>query len=394
MRHIRRLFPALIPALLVSCTWAGSASAQDCEVKIGIAGPMSGGAAAFGLNEKLGADFQAALANESGGLQVGDKKCKVVTVGYDSKYTSAGGAAAGNYFASQDVHVVLGPVGTPEVEGFKPIGKRNKLVSFNMTYAKDAIGPDYPLAFHQLQAPPTWGPILIRRAMERFKFKSVMLLGPNDQGGTDGTRALAALYKDAGVTTTEEYYQRGTTNFAPIATRIMNAKPDAVELSTMPPGDQTVLIKQLKEAGFEGVIGSLGGGGEKALLDGAGSAEDLKNAYWLNIVALEHPNIPVLKKDFERVMHSEAPTFPHFYVTQTAAEQILRAISTAGTDKDGEKIAEALRNLTPDSRYFGGGGWRGKTQYSINQELAFPVGLGVYEDGKRVGVETVPIPAE
>ena len=41
-----------------------------------------------------------------------------------------------------------------------------------------------------------------------------------------------------------------TTNFAPIATRIMNAKPDAVELSTMPPCDQTVLIKQLKEARF------------------------------------------------------------------------------------------------------------------------------------------------
>jgi branched-chain amino acid transport system substrate-binding protein len=355
---------------------------------------MSGGAAAFGLNEKLGADFQAALANENGGLQVGDKKCKVVVVGYDSKYTSAGGAAAGNYFASEGISVILGPVGTPEVEGFKPIGKRNKLVSFNMTYAKDAIGPDYSLAFHQLQAPPTWGPVLIKRAGELFKFKSVMLLAPNDQGGTDGAKALAALYQNADITATEDYYQRGTTNFAPIATRIMNANPDAVELSTMPPADQTILIKQLKEAGFEGVIGSLGGGGEKALLDGAGSPENLKNAYWLNIVALEHPNIPVLKKDFERVMHSEAPTFPHFYVAQTAAEQVLKAISAAGTDKDGEKVAEALRNLTPESRYFGPGGWRGKTQYGINQELAFPVGLGLYKDGKRVGVETVPIPAE
>ncbi len=93
-------------------------------------------------------------------------------------------------------------------------------------------------------------------------------------------------------------------------------------------------------------------------------------------------------------MRSEAPTFPHFYVAQTAAEQVLKAISAAGTDKDGEKVAEALRNLTPESRYFGPGGWRGKTQYGINQELAFPVGLGIYKDGKRVGVDTVPIPAE
>jgi branched-chain amino acid transport system substrate-binding protein len=395
MEKIRKVLGALAPALVISCGLAaGTASAQNCEVKIGVAGPMSGGASAFGLNLKLGADFQAALANEKGGLEVGGRKCKVETVGYDSLYTTSGGAAAANFFASKDIHVVLGPVGSPEVTGFKSIGARDKLVSFNMTYAKDAIGADYPLAFHQLQAPPTWGPILIRLAKDRFKLSSVMLLGPNDQGGTDGTRALAALYQQAGVKTTEEYYQRGTINFAPLATRIMNANPGGVELSTMPPADQSNLIRHLKEAGYQGVIGSLGGGGEKSLVDGAGGAEKLGNAYWLNIVALENPNIPLLQKDFKRVMKADPPTFPHFFVAQTSAEQVLKAISAAGTDKDGEKIAAALRAMTPDSRYFGKGGWRGKSQYGINQELAFPVGLGIYQNGKRVGVETVQIPSE
>lgn len=215
MRDFWGLLLILCPALLIS--GASTSQAQDCEVKIGVAGPMSGGAAAFGLNEKLGADFQAAMANANGGLQVGDKKCTVTVVGLDSKYTSAGGAAAANYFVSEDIHAILGPVGTPEVEGFKSVGKRNGLVSFNMTYAKDALGPDYPLTFHQLQAPPTWGPILIERAKERFKFKSVVLLAPNDQGGTDGAKALAALYQKVGVAPTEGYYQRGTNNFAPIA---------------------------------------------------------------------------------------------------------------------------------------------------------------------------------
>jgi len=42
----------------------------------------------------------------------------------------------------------------------------------------------------------------------------------------------------------------------------------------------------------------------------------------------------------------------------------------------------------------GKGGWRGKTIYGINQELAFPVGLGIAVDGKRVGVQRVEIPAE
>jgi len=165
-------------------------------------------------------------------------------------------------------------------------------------------------------------------------------------------------------------------------------------MATMPPADQSLLIKQLLEAGYGGVFGSLGGGGETALLQGAGSAANLKGAFWLNIIAIEHPNIPKMKADYERVMKADMPTFPHFYVAQTSAEVLLKAISVAGTDKDGDKIAEALRSTTPESRYFGKAGWRGKTQYGINQELAFPIGLGIYQDGKRVGVETVPIPAE
>ena len=44
---------------------------------------------------------------------------------------------------------------------------------------------------------------------------------PNDQGGTDIASVDAVAYRDNGVTATEEYYQRGTTNFAPIITRLL-----------------------------------------------------------------------------------------------------------------------------------------------------------------------------
>ena len=63
------------------------------------------------------------------------------------------------------------------------------------------------------------------------------------------------MYEEVGVETTLEYYQRGTTNFAAIATRVMGANPDAIEMSSVPPGDAAILVKQLLEAGYEGVIG-------------------------------------------------------------------------------------------------------------------------------------------
>jgi len=51
------------------------------------------------------------------------------------------------------------------------------------------------------------------------------------------------LYGDAGIKAGDEYFQRGTTNFGPIATRIMNAKPDVIDIATMPPPDAAVLVK-------------------------------------------------------------------------------------------------------------------------------------------------------
>lgn len=384
---------ALAVPLLFAAT-VGPALAQDCTVKIGAVGPMAGGAAAFGLSVKAGAEFNAAWANQQGGLEVGGRKCKVEVVPFDSQYTAAGGAAASNFLASQGVHATLGPVGSPETTGFRPLGKRNGQVSFSSSYMSGVIGPDFPLVFHELQAPPSWGPILIKEAKSRFGFSSVLIVAPNDQGGTDGGRQLAKLYSDQGVKPTEEYFQRGTTNFAPIATRIMNANPGVVEMSTMPPADATILTRQLLEAGFAGVIGSLGGVGPAAIIQGAGGVEKLKGFYWLELIPADDPGVIKMKADYERVMGTPAPENSHFVVDEVAGEVLLRAISDAGTDQDAEKIAAALRALTPESRYLGKGGWRGKAQYGINQEFAFPVGLGIVQDGKRLGVQRVEIPAE
>ena len=77
-----------------ACLIGGAASAQECEVKIGITGPMAGSGAIWGLAEKAATEFEAAVVNNAGGLQVGDKKCKIRTFSFDAQYTAAGGAAA------------------------------------------------------------------------------------------------------------------------------------------------------------------------------------------------------------------------------------------------------------------------------------------------------------
>jgi branched-chain amino acid transport system substrate-binding protein len=383
----------LAALILAACLISLPAAAEDCVVKIGTAGPMTGGGASWGLAEKAGVDFEALWVNEHGGLQVGNQKCKVVVVPVDALSTVAGGAAASNYLASQGVHALNGPIVGPENSGFKPVAKRNCQVTFCATFAADAIGPDFPLAFHQLQSPPVWGALVVKAVKDFYNLSSAVLIGPNDQGGVDTSEALQKLYNAAGVTTKLEYYQRGTTNFAPIVARIMGMDVSVVDLTSMPPGEAGILAKQLNEAGYSGVLGRLGAGGA-VIIGLAGGVSAQKAFYWFDHIPSEDPGPRQFRADFERMMKTTLPDNALVYNAQIVAENLLRAISIAGTDADGERIAAALRSTTPESRYLGKAGWRGKSQYGINQEFSFPVGVHMIKDGKIVKELRIDISSE
>jgi branched-chain amino acid transport system substrate-binding protein len=379
----RSAMPAL---LLISSLAAVPAFAQECETKIGAIGPLSGGAAAWGLAMKAGAEFVAAQANATGGVQVGNRKCKVTVLTYDTKYTADGAAAGANYLASQNVKLIIGPVGSPEATGIKPVANRNGQLTFNSSYAKDAVGPQWPTAFHQLAGPAAWAPALVKSAKDRFKISSVVVVAPNDQGGTDVASVNAEAYKANGIKTTEEYYQRGTTNFAPIVTRIMNVKPDAVDTASSPPGDGATMVKQLLEAGFTGVIGRLGGPGTPEIIRAAGGVEKIKGFYWLELVAIDDPKVKSMLADYQAVMKTPAPDNTLMFTSAAATRMVLKAITAAGTDSDAQKVADALRKLPPEDPYLGKGVWTGKANFGVDQELVFPVGMGLVVDGKHAGV--------
>jgi len=390
IRSVTAVF-ALATGFLSAAPLIMPASAQSCEAKIGALGPMSGGAAAWGLALKAGVDFAAAQANEAGGVTVGDKKCKVTVVSYDTKYTADGAAAGANYMASQDVKLIVGPVGSPEATGIKPVANRNEQLTFNSSYAKNAIGPEWTLAFHQLAGPSAWASALATVAKDKFKINSVVVVAPNDQGGTDVASVNAAAYKALGIKTSEEYYQRGTTNFAPIVARILNARPDAIDTSSSPPGDAATMVKQILEAGFTGPIGRLGGPGTPEIIRAAGGVEKLKGFYWLELVPIDDPKVRAMLTDYQTVMKSAPPDNTLLFTAAAATRMLLKAITAAGTDKDANKVAEALRKLPAEDHYLGKGVWTGKEAFGINQELAFPVGMGLVVDGKHLGVTPIDV---
>jgi branched-chain amino acid transport system substrate-binding protein len=211
--------------------------------------------------------------------------------------------------------------------------------------------------------------------------KKVVLIAPNDQGGTDIASVDAIAYKKNGIEAIEEYYQRGTTNFAPIITRALNATPDAVDTASSPPGDAGIIVKQLRQAGFEGPIGRLGGPGTDEIARVAGGLEVLKNFYWYEPVYIDD-KVLAMAESYKKLMNANRPENNLFFQWVSATRMVTRAVSKAGTVDDTKKVAEALRSLPVEDENMGKGLWIGQEFFGINQELSFPFGIGLILDGK------------
>ncbi len=367
--------------------WVAARAAAP-ELKLGVVGVLSGPAAQWGLALRGAVEFVAAEATRDGLIKIGGEAAKVSVIAIDSKYTAEGAAAAANSLAGQGVKFIVGPIGSPELTGLKPIAVRNSMLVMGNGYAKDAIGKQWPLVFHQGPGPSGWADPIIKIAKDKFGMKSVVVVAPNDQGGTDIASVDAEAYRNNGITATEEYYQRGTTNFAPIITRIMNQKPDAVDLASSPPGDGGIIVKQLRQAGFTGPIGRLGGPGYSEISRVAGGDDVLKDFYWYEPVFIDD-KVEKIAADYKTLMKADRPENNLFFQWVSATRMVTKAVAKAGTVTDTQKVAEALRSLPVEDPNMGAGHWIGQKFFGINQELSFPFGVGLVLGGKLQPVQRV-----
>ncbi|MGP2493975.1 ABC transporter substrate-binding protein [Mesorhizobium sp. PUT5] len=374
--HFGRL---MCGTLLASSILGGAAGA--CELKIGSPAVLSGPAAQWGLALRGALEFVAKETMEEHRLAIDGVDCKVSVVAIDSKYTAEGAASAMNALAADGIKVIVGAVGSPEVTGMKPVANRNRMVAMVNSFAKDSIGPKWPNVFHIGPGPSGWAGPIIDAGLERYKFSTVAIVAPNDQGGTDIASVNASIFAEKGVTATEEYYQRGTTNFAPIVTRLLGSNPGAVDLASSPAGDAGIIVKQLRQAGFEGPIFRLGGPGFEEIARVAGGVDVLKDFLWYEPVYMDD-NLRKLEAKHAELLGGQRPENADYFRWVFAARMMIKAVAAAGTVDDADKIAEAMRKLPVEDENIGSGHWIGQKFFGINQEMSYPFAIGIVQDGE------------
>ncbi len=122
---------ATLAALTLAATLAGGAAvqAEDKTLAIGLLGPLSGGAASYGVELLRGAELRVEEINKVGGLKVGTDVYRIKLVPYDHKAQAADTATATNKLIFQDkVKYIIGNAVGATCNAAQTITEPNKVM--------------------------------------------------------------------------------------------------------------------------------------------------------------------------------------------------------------------------------------------------------------------------
>jgi len=381
---LRRVPMLLIGLLVLSAS--GYSSAQSTQTLIiGAIGPLTGAAAGWGSAMLGSLEIAAKEVNDAGGLKVGNVRYQVKIVAYDDKYLPNDAVTAVNRLVSQDgAKFMFGPFGTPGFLASRDIAREAGALQMIIAYTPAAVDPKYPMVFRHLPSPTEFSPPLLAWVQKQNPtIKTAVVMGPDDAAGRDvatvNVKALKALKINV---IAEEYYQRTTQDFSPILTRVLAKKPDLVDLGGGAPGEAGLILKQLRELGYKGVVVKAGGPGIEVIRKIAGD----KNADGFVYYAALNKDMRAYvdyKKKFEEKYGPMNELAPYFY---DGGRLLFHAIEKAGSI-DPKQVSATLETVKLEGKIVGPMYFTGRQVYGIQRQLVGPFYAGIWKGGKETTVE-------
>jgi branched-chain amino acid transport system substrate-binding protein len=348
---------------------------------------MSGAAASWGVAMKWGAEKAADEINKAGGVKVGDKRYRIEVIAYDNKYTAAEGAKVGQTLFSRDrVNYVVGSLGTAPTQALQSLSEREGKLLFTTAFGKALKGPKFPLTFTQLNTPSELLPHLYGHVKKAHpEVKTVALINPNDATGQDTEPYSKKLWSALGVeVVSSDWFERGTTDFQPLVSKLVRLKPDIVEVTNGPPVTAGVIFKELKVQGWKGVQIIAASTGERDFVTAAG---DAANGTYVGQSGdfTGDKATPVHQRLNKASLEELKEPINALHLCAWDAVMALRAGIERAQSLEPKKIAEALPQTVFESSW-GPASFGSAEVYGTPQQLLIPSIISQVRDGKPVEV--------
>ena len=248
---------ALILGLITVC-WPlltpHSSEAATKDLKIGVLANLK---SSQGIEIQRWLNLFAKMYNEKGGWQIGGEKYQVKPTVYDCGYmdVSKTRSAVEKAVLEDGVKFIVatwGDIADASISVTEP----NKVLWMGVSFRDEQADPKlkYVVKGQGLFFGYGMG-YTIQHDTKAKGAKTDLIIDPDDQFGKIGTMQWTGSAKVAGLQVLEPlYFNRNTTDFGPLATKIKNLNPDFLEAPFVTGDDITNLISALKDAGYKGRV--------------------------------------------------------------------------------------------------------------------------------------------
>jgi branched-chain amino acid transport system substrate-binding protein len=248
---------------------------------------MSGPAAGWGKAIDRGVRTAAALINEGGGLKIGTTTYTIEVVTGDTKCNRPEAVKVMNKLVFQDrIRFVVGPICSAEVLAMQTVTEPNQVLVIGNGYAKEILAANKPFYFRGIEPSHERAPSVVAWLRKnRPEIKTVVTVAPNDASGWSVTKDYEEPLGKAGLNlAAKEFYERGTTDFYPMLTRIKAKNADLIFSTGATPAEYALVVKQARELGLKAVLGGHCGSvsdiGEFVRIAGPANAEGYLFCHW------------------------------------------------------------------------------------------------------------------
>jgi branched-chain amino acid transport system substrate-binding protein len=393
-RVILILMAAFVVVMLISgWSWAQKPSSLD----IGIATPLTGPAAFLGNQVSNAVLLAIDNQNAQGGVTIGGQKYTLNPIQRDTKADAAvGKTVAEELVLGKKVKIIAGPFQADAI-GVQSVTEPNKVLTFFIQFlTPEMTGPSKPYSFAVSFPIPQMIYKCLYYIQKKYpQAKTVFSMeadvpdAPAFAGTTEGCCKLLG-FNYLGF----EKVPMDTRDFAPIIARVRTHNPDVIDIGNIGGvmgGLGALLIKQIRDAGFSGIIFTPAAPPEEVMEQTvpAQSLDKVINANYVDV------NGPVADPKYRDVMnrflakYKQPPVdiVPAYYNVMTGLFQFLNTQDTMDT--------RAWMQGFANYRWKGVMGfessWIGLVGDGINRRVFQNNWVTHYENGKPVTDYTAPI---
>lgn len=363
--------------------------------KIGILGPMSGPAVAWGLPAKHGVEIWVEDVTKAGGITVGDTVYMPEIAVYDDENISSKAMLGSRKLLLEEkVDIVLQLGGDPAV-ATGPFFTKYKMVQHS--FISTDVRPQFPYLVVPIESVPFFTGALQWISEAYPEAKTMAHVAQDDLIGIEGATYTHAGAKATGIEIVyNKFFAPETQDFAPVVSAMLAKKPDIINLGCSYVEYVDLIVEQCYKQGFEGIL---------VAVEFMQSTIDKVPSDWLEarraIGCFPRFDDPVIKdrriaeRSFEEFYNEFVERWPGEWGAVSyewaAGLDIWRHGMELAGSIDSIKVLEALKAQTNVPHCFGEGRWMGKRFAGIDNLLLSNWHWTEYKNGKNAIVYSMNV---